>query len=152
MLWILIVIRIFISLVVHSGRQGFVLTFLAWLQDLVVLLVIGLVERTDGGAVEYRETTVAFPYRLAIERELGADMVVAQRLNHADVEAVGQLERYRALRKALALLLGDEDHADEVRPLFVGRDLPWRQYVRHQPHELHCVRTLFHYSTFMCFR
>ena len=147
MLWILIIIRIFIALLINTRRQGFARPLLAWLQDLVVLFVIGLVERTDGYAVEYRETTVALAHRLAVERELGPHVVVAQRLNHAHIEAVGQLESHRALRKALAWLLGDDDHADEVRPLFVGRDLPWRYDVGHEANKPHRVRSLFHYST-----
>ena len=147
MLWILIIIRIFVAMLVHDGRERLALTLAARRHDLVILAIERLVERTDGCAVEYREATVALAHRLAVERELGADMVVAQRLNHAHVEAVGQLERHRALRKALAWLLGDDDHADEVRPLFVGRDLPWRYNVGHKAHKPHCVRTLFHYST-----
>lgn len=134
-------------MLIHDGRERLAFTLAARRHDLVILAIERLVERTDGNAVEYRETTVAFPYRLAVERELGADMVVAQRLNHTDIEAVGQLESHRALRKALAWLLGDDDHADEVRPLFVGLDHPRRQYVCHQPNELHCVRAFFHYST-----
>ena len=131
-------------MLVDDGRERLALTLAARRHDLVILAIERLVERTDGGAVEYRETTVALAHRLAVERELGADMVVAQRLNHTDIEAVGQLERDRALRKALAWLLGDDDHADEVRPLFVGRDLPWRYDVGHEANELHCVRTFFH--------
>lgn len=131
-------------MLVHDGRERLVLTLAARRHDLVILAVERLVERTDGNAVEYRETTVAFPYRLTIERELGPHVVVAQRLNHADIEAVGQLERDRALRKALAWLLGYDDHADEVRPLFVGRDLPWRYDVGHEAHKPHRVRSFFH--------
>ena len=80
-------------MLVDDGRELLALTLAARRHDLVILAIERLVERTDGYAVEYRETTVAFPHRLAVERELGADMVVAQRLNHTDVEAVGQLER-----------------------------------------------------------
>lgn len=130
-------------MLVHDGRERLALTLAARRHDLVILAIERLVERTDGNAVEYRETTVALAHRLAVERELGADMVVAQRLNHTDVEAVGQLERDRALRKALAWLLGDDDHADEVRPLLVGRDLPWRYDVGHEAHEPHRVRSFY---------
>lgn len=134
-------------MLVHDGRERLVLTLAARRHDLVILAIERLVERTDGNAVEYRETTIALAHRLAVERELGPHVVVAQRLNHAHIEAVWQLERDRALRKALAWLLGDDDHADEVRPLFVGRDLPWRYNVCHEAHKPHRVRTLFHYST-----
>ena len=134
-------------MLVDNWRERLALTLSTRRHDLVILVIERLVERTDGYAVEYRETTVALANHLAVERELGADMVVAQRLNHTDVEAVGQLERDRALRKALAWLLGDDDHADEVRPLLVGRDLPWRYDVGHEADKPHCVRTLFHYST-----
>lgn len=134
-------------MLIHDGRERLVLTLAARRHDLVILAIERLVERTDGGAVEYRETTVAFPYRLAVERELGSDMVVTQRLNHAHIEAVGQLERDRALRKALLGFFRDDDDPHQMQPAFVGLDHPWRQYVCHQPHELHCVRTLFHYST-----
>jgi len=130
-------------MLVDDGRERLALTLAARRHDLVILAIERLVERTDGYAVEYRETTVALAHRLAVERELGADMVVAQRLNHTDVEAVGQLERDRALRKALAWLLGDDDHADEVRPLLVGRDLPWRYDVGHETHEPHRVRSFY---------
>lgn len=92
MLWILIIIRIFVAMLVHDGRERLALTLAARRHDLVILAIERLVERTDGNAVEYRETTVALAHRLAVERELGADMVFAQRLNHTDVEAVGQLE------------------------------------------------------------
>lgn len=142
MLWILIIIRIFVAMLIHDGRERLVLTLAVRRHDLVILAIERLVERTDGNAVEYRETTVALAHRLAVERELGAHVVVAQRLNHTDVEAVGQLERDRALRKALAWFLGDDDHADEVRPAF--RDnLPWWHDLRHQSNELHCVRTFY---------
>ena len=134
-------------MLIHDGRERLVLTLAARRHDLVILAIERLVERTDGGAVEYRETTVAFPYRLAVERELGSDMVVTQRLTHAHIEAVGQLERDRALRKALLGFFRDDDDPHQMQPAFVGLDHPWRQYVCHQPHELHCVRTLFHYST-----
>lgn len=147
MLWILIIIRIFVAMLVHDGRERLALALSARRHDLVILVIERLVERTDGCAVEYRETTIALANRLAVERELGSDMVVAQRLNHTDVEAVGQLECDRALRKALAWLLSYDDHADEVRPLFFGRDLPWRYDVGHEAHKPHCVRTFFHYST-----
>ena len=97
---------------VDDGRERLALTLAARRHDLVILAIERLVERTDGCAVEYREITVTLANRLAVERELGADMVFAQRLNHTDVEAVWQLERDRSLRKALAWFLGDDDHAD----------------------------------------
>ena len=134
-------------MLIHDGRERLVLTLAARRHDLVILAIERLVERTDGGAVEYRETTVAFPYRLAVERELGSDMVVTQRLNHAHIEAVGQLERDRALRKALLGFFRDDDDPHKMKPAFVGLDHPWRKYICHQSDELHCIRTLFHYST-----
>lgn len=134
-------------MLVDDWRERLALTLAARRHDLVILAIERLVERTDGSAVKYRETTVAFPYCLTIERELGPDMVVAQRLNHAHIEAVGQLERHRALRKAFVRFFLDDDHAHQMQPAFVGLDHPWRQYVCHQPNELHCVRTFFHYST-----
>ena len=136
-------------MLIHDGRERLVLTLAARRHDLVILAIERLVERTDGNAVKYRETTVAFSYRLAIERELGPHVVVAQRLNHAHIEAVRQLESHRALRKALAWLLGDYGHADEVRPLFVGRDLPWRYDVGHEAHKPHRVRSFYSACQFL---